>query len=290
MAAGFTTVFAQHLQDATGTPITNALISFQPVSSLGIPIGFKTGGVNGATCAEAVTTLVTLGAFSLVLADTALTSPVNIGYAVTVIDLLTGDSLLGPGYGCIQPTGTAWSLDEYQPDLPAQATVQYGPPGAPGAPGSIYGTVLQQVPSGTIDGTNITFTAAGTPAIPMLFKNGVLLTEGQDYTFQLNSTTSTITFAVAAVPVPADSLNFVGISSTAPTAQGSGSSSVPVSSIPMSDMATGSTWGLTVVNGTLELQPGSSSSGSTAQSVQLTDAATGQVRTLTVVNGTLEIS
>lgn len=128
--SGFTTVSASHLQDATGTVIANATISFTPVDNSGRPISFRSGGNGeGQTAFRPVTATVKDGSFSLELADTSLTVPVNIGYSVKVIDKETGNSLLGPGYTCVQPTGDAWSFDTYVPNLSPQLTIQSGPDG-----------------------------------------------------------------------------------------------------------------------------------------------------------------
>jgi|GEM_PF-6815994 len=128
MPTGYTIVSGSALKDSTDTLVTNATISFQPVSNTGVPIAFMAGG-GGQTIFKAVSAPVTAGVFTIQLADTTLTTPVHIGYAVTVTDNLTGDQLLGPGYGCIQPFGAAWNFDTYVPNLPAQTTIQLGPNG-----------------------------------------------------------------------------------------------------------------------------------------------------------------
>lgn len=62
--------------------------------------------------------------------------------------------------------------------------------------------VFNEVPSGTIDGTNATFTLAHTPVAGtlLLFVNGLLMNEGGDYTLSTN----TITFAAGAKPEAGD--------------------------------------------------------------------------------------
>lgn len=142
---GYTTVSASNLKDATGTAISNATIWFQPADNKGNPISFRSGGANGPTTDTAVSTSVVDGAFTIVLADTTLTAPQNVGYSVTVTDNVTGKSLLGRGYECIQPSGPTWSLDTFVPNLTAQLTVivgGQGPAGPPLTPKGIYsGTV-----------------------------------------------------------------------------------------------------------------------------------------------------
>ena len=142
MPTGYTTVSASYLQDATGTPITNATISFQPVDNKGNPLSFRAGGTSGQVISQPVTATVTAGAFSLSLADTTLTTPANVGYAVTVKDNITGKSLLGNGYGCVQPSGSTWSLDSYVPNVAHQAIIQYGP--------SAYDLAVQNGFSGSV--------------------------------------------------------------------------------------------------------------------------------------------
>jgi hypothetical protein len=62
-----------------------------------------------------------------------------------------------------------------------------------------------EVPAGTISGTNAAFTLANVPNPPAslaLFRNGLLLTEGGDYTLSSNA----ITFLTGAFPQPGDVL------------------------------------------------------------------------------------
>lgn len=143
MATGLTVVSAVNLCDASKSQITNATIFFQPVLSSGKKTSFQFGGdTHGVGMAVPVSTQVVNGAFSVALADTTLTVPVNIGYAVTVLDNETGDSLLGPGYGCVQPSGATFSLDTYIPDLAGSVSVVVGPRGAQGPAGPVSGSVL----------------------------------------------------------------------------------------------------------------------------------------------------
>ena len=134
MATGYTTVTAAHLQDATGTPISNATISFTPVGNDGKPLSFRSGGSLGQTVVTPITAIVTGGAFSVTLADSTLSTPVNIGYKVTVVDNASGDCLLGSGYGCFQPSGNSYDFDNYIPNSPSQAAFipVAGPTGASG--------------------------------------------------------------------------------------------------------------------------------------------------------------
>lgn len=70
------------------------------------------------------------------------------------------------------------------------------------APAATY--VDGEVPGGAIDGTNAAFTLAAVPAASSLklYRNGIRLTQGSDYTLSGQA----ITFAAGAVPQPNDSL------------------------------------------------------------------------------------
>lgn len=62
-----------------------------------------------------------------------------------------------------------------------------------------------EFPVGTMDGTNAAFTLANAPAPPAsleLFRNGLLLSQGNDYTLSGNA----VTFLTASVPQPGDTL------------------------------------------------------------------------------------
>lgn len=71
--------------------------------------------------------------------------------------------------------------------------------------GPLSNFVDDDIPQGTIDGNNVTFTLSEVPNPPLslkLFKNGALLQQNTDYTLS----GSTITFASQSVPLPGDTL------------------------------------------------------------------------------------
>ena len=80
-----------------------------------------------------------------------------------------------------------------------------GTSGACGSGGSGAGFVDAEIPAGTLNGVNATFTLANTPS-PVsslsVYRNGLLLKQGGDFTIA----GSTITFVAGAVPQPADTL------------------------------------------------------------------------------------
>ena len=151
MPTGFTTVSAAHLQDASGTVVANATISFAPVDNSGNPISFRSGGTAGQVISRPITAAVSNGVFSVSVADTTLTTPVNVGYRVTVTDNVSGEVILARGYECVQPSGLTYSFDTYTPNLAPQVTVQTGPQGPAGTPGvaslSQLAAVLSRMPS-----------------------------------------------------------------------------------------------------------------------------------------------
>lgn len=61
-----------------------------------------------------------------------------------------------------------------------------------------------ETPTGTQDGVNPTFTVSGQFVDVWLFKNGMLLMQGVDYTF--NGNTGTITFLAGSIPIVSDQI------------------------------------------------------------------------------------
>jgi hypothetical protein len=133
---GYTTVSGNLLHDASGVLVTSATISFQPTDNKGNIISFRVGTTGGQTVSTPVSAQVVNGVFSVVMADTTLTNPVNPCYAVTITSNLTGSTLPFGGYSCIQPSGSAWSLDSYTPNLAAQSIIYLGPTGPAGPSGA----------------------------------------------------------------------------------------------------------------------------------------------------------
>lgn len=150
-SAGFTTVVASRLQDATGTVVPNATIYFQPVDNNGNILSFRAGGSGGQVSSNPVQANVVNGAFTVLLADTTLTTPVNIAYNVTCTDNLTGNSILGAGYTQFQPSGSVFSFDTYTPDLLAQVTVQPVLFNAPHAIRQLLGTEFSSLTDDIVD-------------------------------------------------------------------------------------------------------------------------------------------
>jgi hypothetical protein len=184
---GYVQVSGSNLTDSAGVPLSNGTISFAPVNNQGKPISYQING-SGQALSQPVTTLVTNGAMQILLADTALTKPVNVCFSITVIDNMSGKSVLGPGYTCFQPAGSgqyvtkgictaatpsaggACNWDKFEPNLPGLVTQQTGPTGPMGPQGiqgvkgdtGALGPVGPPGPQGVQGQTG----AAGTPGAP----------------------------------------------------------------------------------------------------------------------------
>ena len=147
---GFVTLSASHVQDSTGAPLANGTITFTPTNNNGSPVSYRVNG-NGQAISSPVSTLVTNGVFSIQLADTSQTAPANICYAVTIRNNANGKQILGPGYSCVQPSGSgpavtggnafctaagvglggSCNFDNFSPNMAPLVTIQTGPVGPP---------------------------------------------------------------------------------------------------------------------------------------------------------------
>ncbi len=82
-----------------------------------------------------------------------------------------------------------------------------GAQGEQGDPGDTSGLTWNETPTGTVNGTNPTFTLAGTPADStklLLSNNGLILRHGASNDFTL--TASTINFNSGAIPLSGDTV------------------------------------------------------------------------------------
>lgn len=148
LAAQTLSVTGSQIVDSTGNPVASATITFAPVDRSGNPISYRMGG-KGQTVTTAVSATVTNGSFSITLPDVAHTNPLNVCFAVVATDNLSGLSLLGRGYNCVQPSSTitSWcnstscNFDNYVPAIGPFPVVQTGPQGiqGPAGPGFISG-------------------------------------------------------------------------------------------------------------------------------------------------------
>jgi hypothetical protein len=193
---GYVQLSGSNLQDSTGTLLANATISFAPVNNAGQPISYQVNG-HGQAMFIPVYALVTNGAFTVLIADSSLTNPVNVCYSVSVVNNVSGQSVLGGGYNCLQPSGSGlavtggnpWctaagsyggtcNFDLYVPNEAGLVVEQPGTPGATGPPGpaSTVPGPAGTTPTFTIGtvtnlsyGSNATATVSGGPAYTLSF-------------------------------------------------------------------------------------------------------------------------
>lgn len=117
-----------------------------------------------------------------------LTGGENLPYSLTVPAIVTNGQLTLQFVGIAGQNAIVNSIT-VQPFAPAQQTQ------------AIPAFVDQEVPAGTIDGTNAVFTLANTPspaASLQLFRNGVLQKAGTDYALS----GAVITFQTGSIPMP----------------------------------------------------------------------------------------
>ena len=167
MPTGMTSITGSNFRDASGRPLANGRMSCWPVNNSSQPVSAKAGTAGGGPIlVTPVTFLIVNGAITTdtagdppQLCDTTLTRPENIGYRVRLIDTSNNSEVLGPGYDCVQPSGTSWSFDTYTPYQPALVTVSAGPPGPKGDTGA---TGLKgDAGTTTLTGSNGDFTIPG---------------------------------------------------------------------------------------------------------------------------------
>lgn len=195
---GYVTVMASHVVDSSGHPEASGTITFAPVNNSGQAISFLVGGSSGGQAVtRPVSAPITNGAFTITLADTNLTSPKNVCYAVKAVDRQTGYVLLQNGYSCVQPaydttipnswcTGGVCNFDAYVPDLAALTVVQTGPQGPAGPTGPSGGSVVNPALNGVLpDGSD--HSSAFSALLTSVYNSGGGIIQFTPGTYVLNS-------------------------------------------------------------------------------------------------------
>jgi len=137
------------------TPLTG-IVSFQPTLANGIAASYQMPN-GGQSISLACTTYAVAGVFSITLPDVTLTTPPDLCFKVTA--QLNGTQVLGPGYSCVQPHGTATSptdwcqagvcnFDNYIPVLTLPQTSFPGLPGPPDMIGMWNSMVSNNITAG----------------------------------------------------------------------------------------------------------------------------------------------
>jgi hypothetical protein len=174
----YQTVIANTVTDASGAPLASGQICFQGVADNGQPIPFRAPG-GGVIHTERVCANVGGGVMApLAIANSQLTYPVNVAYAITIIDNTTGEviSTLGPTQiSCTITVPTLnpacqgivnnplWDLNLFQPGNSPLAIIQNGPPGPPGptGPAGPPGTITATGTAGSFDVPGFLLTGKG---------------------------------------------------------------------------------------------------------------------------------
>ncbi|UWZ84657.1 hypothetical protein [Occallatibacter riparius] len=160
--AQYTTVTTTYLGGSLSL-VGSGTLYLQPVSGCNAGVGAaRVGASNGQISGLPFQVPVVNGASSKAVPDALQTTP-NIAYAITALDD-TGTVILGAGlqsdgihvrpggpYGCVQPTGTTWSLDTYVPSSPVSilpSTIFDAPSTTTGAPGSSAAVTLSMLTGG----------------------------------------------------------------------------------------------------------------------------------------------
>lgn len=133
---GFTTITATSIKDISGRPLNGRVTFTGPVGRSGNTVsavaydgGPITFSKSNFLVEDGQITTDSFGATSKVV-DTANTNPEHIGYTVEFFDTKLG-KLDMPGYLCVQPTGSTWSLDTYVANQPNIGLILSGPAGPP---------------------------------------------------------------------------------------------------------------------------------------------------------------
>ncbi len=141
--------------------------------------------------------------------DTSAAGPVNESDVIGLLADLGARPAKGPAYsaGRVALVNTLGSLDSVAGN-PSDCVHVDGSTGGCGTDGtgtSAPGFADGEVPAGVVDGSNATFTLSATPnpvSSLALYRNGLLMTVGVDYTVSAR----VIQFVPASAPVPGDSL------------------------------------------------------------------------------------
>ena len=186
-------ITATEIHDAAGNLMPSGVITFTPTDAGSRPLAFHaaTGGLTVPTPASTtITNGVVQSGFHV--ASSASSNP-NPYYTVTVMDSNTGTVITLTG---VVVPDAGLNLDSY---IPAGPSIPSGSGG---------NWSFNEIPSGTINGTNTTFTLAHTPVAGtlMLFLNGVLVMQNADYSLSGNTVTFSTATGFYGAPKPGDTV------------------------------------------------------------------------------------
>jgi hypothetical protein len=175
VGSGYTVTTAA-FPGCTGTIASSVTVNSGAVTAISASGGSCPGGTvvsiagQGQAGPAPITGTVTDGVSSVLLGDSVSATPANVCYSVTATDNVSGNSVLGVGYTCVQPAGSgaavsggqAWctaggggqggtcAFDTYQPNLTNGVVTQTGPAGPEGVQGAAGAGFLAGISTASI--------------------------------------------------------------------------------------------------------------------------------------------
>lgn len=125
LAQDYTTVTGSNFTDGKGTPLSSGTLTFLGVDQQGNAISYKLGS-GGQVSMKAWPCSIVSGAITgtCKTPNTATTNPSGICLKATVKDSGGQVILGGPGYACVQPTGSGpFVFDNFVPNTPPPSTI-----------------------------------------------------------------------------------------------------------------------------------------------------------------------
>lgn len=172
-AQNYTLVTASHIQDASGALLPSGQFCVQAVSG-GTPFIFQAGGGGIVHTTPACTTVTNGVIASMSVANSALTTPTNVTYVISVTDNSTGNIVLSTAP--TQITGASWSFDAYVPTSTPLAVIQSGPTGPQGPPGTASVSTSNGTSGNFLIGANLTVDGSIIQSMTALAARGWLTT------------------------------------------------------------------------------------------------------------------
>jgi hypothetical protein len=133
--AQFANITDTGITDASGAVLASGRECFTPVNNQRVAIAAQYPGgtvTKVAKCSPVINGVMT----PITLVKSNLTNPINLCYMRTIVDLSTGQFIVGPndGYSCVQPSVDT-NMNTVQPNTPGLGLAVVGPTGATGPQG-----------------------------------------------------------------------------------------------------------------------------------------------------------
>jgi len=157
LSAQTTMITAGTTVGGTGAHIDAGAIAFKPANLAGNPLPVNFGSSGGLEAPKPIACRIPSGAVTTAqgggpcqVVDTSLTYSTHFCYAKAIYDSVFKQT--APGMGCVQPTGSTWSLDTYEPVASPTAEVVAGLTSPAGPAGTGY---ISGLSSGGASGTQV---------------------------------------------------------------------------------------------------------------------------------------